>query len=271
MGETRRDAGCCLTMSTKSYTGREEESSETGLRYRICDLPLRLRPREAMEEQGAEKVSDDVLLAILLRTGSKGMNVMDLAERLLVRYGTLTALSRATVEELAGDRTLKGLGKVKAQTLRAALELARRIANEERDERGSFVRSPEDAAAVLRELARTLEHERFWALMLDTRNRLKGKATEVSKGILDSSLVHPREVFKPAIQSGCAALILVHNHPSGDPVPSSEDVRITRQLIQAGQVIGIKVLDHVILGRRSPDRAKDFVSMREAGLVEFEN
>jgi DNA repair protein RadC len=100
---------------------------------------------------------------------------------------------------------------------------------------------------------------------------LKGNAAEVSKGILDSSLVHPREVFKPAIQSGCAALILMHNHPSGDPAPSADDVRITRQLIQAGQVIGIKVLDHVILGRPSADRRTDFLSMREAGLVEFEN
>jgi DNA repair protein RadC len=258
-------------MSTIHYSRTEEERSETGLRYRICDMPARLRPREAMERHGVEHVSDAFLLAILLRSGSKGLNVMDLAERILVRYGSLTALARATVEELAGDQALKGLGKVKAQTLRAALELARRIADETRDERGAFVKSPEDAAGVLRELAKTLEHERFWALMLDTRNRLKGTATEVSKGILDSSLVHPREVFKPAIQSGCAALILVHNHPSGDPAPSADDVRITRQLIQAGQVIGIKVLDHVILGRRSEDRPRDFLSMREAGLVEFEN
>lgn len=258
-------------MSTVDYRGSGEESSETRLHYRICDMPLRMRPREAMERHGVENLSDTVLLAILLRTGAQGVNVMDLAERLILQYGSLTALARASVAELAGNPILKGLGKVKAQTLRAALDLARRIAEETHDERGSFVRSPEDAAGVLRELAKTLEHERFWALMLDTRNRLKGNASEVSKGILDSSLVHPREVFKAAIQSGCAALILMHNHPSGDPAPSADDVRITRQLIQAGQVIGIKVLDHVILGRPSADRRTDFLSMREAGLVEFEN
>jgi DNA repair protein RadC len=258
-------------MSTQDDVATGKERSEPRLCYRVCDMPVTMRPREAMDKHGVEHVSDAVLLAILLRSGARGMNVVDLAERLLMRYGSLTALARATVEELAGDRSLKGLGKVKAQTLRAALDLARRIADETRDERGAFIRSPEDAAGVLRELARTLQHERFWALMLDTRNRLKGNAAEVSKGILDSSLVHPREVFKPAIQSGCAALILMHNHPSGDPAPSADDVRITRQLIQAGQVIGIKVLDHVILGRPSADRRTDFLSMREAGLVEFEN
>jgi DNA repair protein RadC len=254
-------------MSAQDYTIPAADN----LRYRICDIPARLRPREAMERHGAEHVSDAVLLAILLRSGSRGLNVMDLAEKLLVRYGSLTALARTSVAALAGDPALRGLGKVKAQALLAAFELARRIADEAREERGAHVRTPEEAAAVLRELAKPLDHERFWALMLDSRNRLKGGVNEVSKGILDSSLVHPREVFKPAIQSGCAALILVHNHPSGDPAPSSEDLRITRQLIQAGQVIGIKVLDHVILGRRAAEGARDYVSLREAGLVQFEN
>ena len=258
-------------MNVELNTYPADRAQCDSLRYRICDMPMRLRPREAMERQGAEHVSDAVLLAILLRSGARGMNVMDLAEGLLVKYGSLTALARTSVDELAGDRSLKGLGRVKAQALRAALELARRIADESRDGRGALVRSPEEAASVLRALAQPLDHERFWTLMLDTRNRLKGSATEVSKGILDSSLVHPREVFKPAIQTGCAALILVHNHPSGDPAPSAEDLRITRQLIQAGRVIGIKVLDHVILGGRSPERERDFLSMREAGLVEFEN
>jgi DNA repair protein RadC len=257
-------------MSVKDYVTAAGDPA-ADVRYRVCDIPARLRPREAMERQGAEHVPDAVLLAILLRSGSRGLNVIDLSERLLLKYGSLTGLARTSVAELAGDRALKGLGKVKAQALMAAFELARRIAEEAREERGAHVRTPEEAAAVLRELARRLDHERFWTLMLDSRNRLQGGANEVSKGILDSSLVHPREVFKPAIQSGCAALILVHNHPSGDPAPSSEDLRITRQLIQAGQVIGIKVLDHVILGRCIADGARDFLSLREAGLVQFEN
>jgi len=233
-------------------------------------MPLRLRPREAVERQGIENVSDAVLLAILLRTGSRGMNVVDLAELLIVRYGSLTALSRASIPELAAEKTFKGLGKVKAQIVRAALDLARRMADETRDERGPFVRTPEDAAAVLREAARGLDHERFWVMNLDTRNRMKGVPIEVSRGILDSSLVHPREVFKPAIQSGCAALVLAHNHPSGDPTPSAEDVKLTRQLIQTGQVVGIRVLDHVILGRKSHPQALDFLSLRESGTVEFD-
>ncbi|MEI6788830.1 MAG: DNA repair protein RadC [bacterium] len=232
-------------------------------------MPLRLRPREAVERQGVENVSDSILLAILLRTGSRGVNVMDLAERMLVKHGSLTALSRVSVEELTSDITLKGLGRVKAQTIKAALDLARRMADETRDERGGFVRTPEDVAGVMRELARGLDHERFWVLNLDTRNRLKGHPHEISRGILDSSLVHPREVFKPAIQGGCAAIVLVHNHPSGDPTPSAEDIRLTRQLVQAGLVVGIKVLDHMILGRRTPDQSRDFLSLRESGSVEF--
>lgn len=237
--------------------------------YRICDMPARLRPREAVERLGVENVPDAVLLAILLRSGVRGMNVAELAERLLRTYGSLTALSRASVEDLTSNRHLRGLGRVKAQMVKAALELARRIADERRDERGCVVRSPEDAAAVLREAAKPLDHERFWTLPLDSKNRLKWGVEEISRGILDTSLVHPREVFKRAIQWGCAAVVLVHNHPSGDPTPSAEDVRITRQLVQAGQVIGIKVLDHIVLGRPSADRVRDFVSLREAGVVEF--
>ena len=246
------------------------EPGQTALCYRICDLPARLRPREAIARQGVEHVSDEVILAILLRTGSRGLNVVDLAERILLKYGSLTALARASAEELAGDPAFKGLGKVKAQILCAALDLARRMAEETRDERGGFVRTPEDAADLMRAQARGLDHERFWILNLDTRNRLKGNPHEISKGILDASLVHAREVFKSAIQMGAAALVLIHNHPSGDPAPSAEDIKLTRQLVQAGQVIGIKVLDHVIVGRRPSGKSKDFSSLRESGLVTFD-
>ena len=217
-----------------------------------------------------ENVSDAVLLAILLRTGARGVNVVDLAELMLVRYGSLTALSRASVQELSADRTFKGLGKVKAQMIKAALDLARRMTEETRDERGAFVRTPSDAADVLREAARGLDHERFWVLNLDTRNRMKGAAREVSRGILDSSLVHPREVFKVAIQTGCAAVVLVHNHPSGDPSPSAEDVKLTRQLVQTGGVVGIRVLDHVILGRKTDPLVPDYLSLREAVVLKFD-
>jgi len=247
-----------------------QEAGGGALCYRIRDMPARLRPREAMERQGVENVSDDVILAILLRTGSPGLNVVDLAERILLKYGSLTALARVSSEALLREKSFKGLGKVKAQILRAALDLARRMAEETRDERGVFVRTPEDVADLMREQVRGLDHERFWTLNLDTRNRLKGTPCEISKGILDASLVHAREVFKSAIQAGGAALVLVHNHPSGDPTPSAEDVRLTRQLVQAGQVIGIKVLDHIIVGRKYGSKSKDFLSLREGGLVTFD-
>ncbi len=233
-------------------------------------MPARMRPREAVDRQGIENVSDAVLLAILLRTGAQGLNAVDLADRMLRKYGSLTALSRASIGELMADQDLKGLGRVKAQIVRAALDLARRMADETRDERGSFVRTPEDVAGVMRESVRGLDHERFWVLNLDTRNRLKGHPREISRGILDSSLVHPREVFKPAIEIGCAAVVVLHNHPSGDPTPSAEDIKLTRQLIQTGKVIGIKVLDHVILGRRTGGQPRDFVSLRESGGVDFD-
>jgi len=237
--------------------------------YTVHDLPERLRPREEVERRGIEHVSDAVLLAIILRSGAKRMNVVDLAGELIKRHGSLTALSRVSVEALAADPAFPGLGKVKAQVLKAALELARRMAEEARPERTPLVRSPGDAACVLREAAKPLDRERFWALLLDSKNRMKGEAEEISSGILDASLVHPREVFKKAVQSGCAAVILVHNHPSGDPTPSAEDVRITRQLVQAGEVLGIRVLDHVILGQKTPERPNDYLSLRETGMVEF--
>lgn len=237
--------------------------------YTIHDLPERLRPREEVERRGVEHVSDAVLLAIILRSGARGMNVVDLADGLIRKYGSLTALARVSVDALASDPDFPGLGRVKAQVLKSALELARRMTEEARMEKGSFVRSPDDAAAVLRETAKPLDRERFWALLLDAKNRLKGEPLEISRGILDASLVHPREVFQKAVLAGCAAVILVHNHPSGDPAPSAEDLRITRQLVQAGEVLGIRVLDHVILGHRTDVRARDYISLRESGSVEF--
>ncbi|HSR88401.1 MAG TPA: DNA repair protein RadC, partial [Pontiella sp.] len=132
-----------------------------------------------------------------------------------------------------------------------------------------LVTTPEQAAAVLRERARILQHEVFWALMLDTKNRLIGEPKRISEGTLNSSLVHPRELFKRALQHSCAAIILAHNHPSGDPTPSAEDIKVTRQLISAGEVMGIKVLDHIIVGHRRHQSDNDFISLREAGLVNF--
>ncbi len=232
---------------------------------RVCDMPARLRPREEFERVGAENVSDAVLLALLLRTGSSGVNVVEVAQRLLSAFGSLTAMARASVKDL---QRIESIGPVKAQMIKAAMELAQRLT---RESVGSnpLITTPEQAATVLRERARLLQHEVFWALMLDTKNRLMGEPQQISEGTLNSSLVHPRELFKMAVHHACAAIILAHNHPSGDPTPSAEDIKVTRQLISAGELMGIKVLDHIVVGHRRQHADTDFISLREAGLVHF--
>ena len=232
---------------------------------RVCDMPARLRPREEFERVGAENVSDAVLLALILRTGSTGVNVVEVSRQLLSSFGSLTALARASVKDL---QSIDSIGPVKAQMIKASMELAQRLTRESVGE-NPLVTTPEQAAAVLRERARVLQHEIFWALMLDTKNRLIGEPQTISQGTLNSSLVHPRELFKRALQHSCAAIILAHNHPSGDPTPSAEDIKVTKQLIGAGEVMGIKVLDHIIVGHRRHHADTDFLSLREAGLVNF--
>ncbi|NNJ70566.1 MAG: DNA repair protein RadC [Kiritimatiellales bacterium] len=232
---------------------------------RVCDMPAQLRPREEFKRVGAENVSDAVLLALILRTGTKGMNVVEVSQRLLSEFGSLTALAKASVKEI---QDINSIGPVKAQMIKAAMELAQRLTRESVGVK-PLITTPEQAAAVLRERARVLQHEIFWALMLDTKNRLIGEPQKISEGTLNSSLVHPRELFKKAVAHSCAAIILAHNHPSGDPTPSAEDIKVTKQLIGAGEVMGIKVLDHIVLGHRKYHNATDFLSLREAGLVKF--
>jgi DNA repair protein RadC len=234
--------------------------------YAVRDVPERERPRELFDRLGPENVPDSVLLAIILRSGVRGTNVIDLARHLLRRYGSLTELARVPVQDL---KEVNGLGPVKAQVLKAALQLARNLAEEAGGDR-PFVGTPAEAARALREQTRALEEEVFWVLLLDTRNRLMAPPLEVSRGILDASLVHPREVFKSAIRHACAAVILAHNHPSGDPSPSPEDIRVTRQVVEAGRIVEISVLDHIILGRSDGRDGQDFLSLREAGIVSFE-
>ena len=185
---------------------------------------------------------------------------------LLLKYGSLSALSRVSVVEL---QSVPGIGKEKAKILKAALEIGRRLVQESVGE-NPLVVTPEQAASVLRERARGLDREIFWVLLLDIKNRLMVPPCEVSKGTLNSSLVHPREIFKPAVQHSAANVILAHNHPSGDPGPSAQDIKITRKLVEAGRTMEIAVLDHVIIGRKMREGADDFLSLRESGLVSFQ-
>jgi DNA repair protein RadC len=256
-----------MTRSSGAVTGHQDQVYKIrDAGPRVLDIPQRQRPREIFDRVGPEKVEDDVLVALVLRSGVAGMSVVELAKRLLQHYGSLTALSQASVSELA---EMPGMGKVKAQVLKAALELAKRLSQESVPDKVT-VSTPGEAAGLLRDEARSREEEAFWVLALDAKNRLKRPPFEISQGILDASLIHPREVFKEAIRSSSAAIVLAHNHPSGDPQPSAEDIRVTRQIVEAGKIVDIDVLDHVILGRRKRDGETDYFSMREAGLVNFE-
>jgi DNA repair protein RadC len=246
--------------------GRRINEERGAYTVRARDLPKALQPREKYDRLGPENLSESDLLALLLRTGTTGLNVVELAESLLLQYGSLSALARASAAEL---QEIRGIGKEKAKILKAALEIGRRLVQENVGERPRIA-SPEEAAAVLRERARSLDREVFWVLLLDIKNRLIAPPAEVSKGTLNSSLIHPREIFKPAIQYSAAAVILAHNHPSGDPSPSAQDVRITKKLMEAGRTMEINVLDHIIIGRKTREGADDFLSLRESGLTVFE-
>ena len=227
---------------------------------RIKDLPANQRPRERLVEHGAEHLRDAELIAILLRTGLKGASAIQVAEQLLQKFTTLDKLSRAGLEDL---QQIKGIGRDKAIALNCAFTLARRMAAEIRPE-APMLDNPQSIADLLREENRAYHVECFQVVLLNTRRRLI-KVETVSQGTLDTILVHAREVFKSAISASASALILVHNHPSGDPTPSEADIKVTRDLIRAGQLLKIEVLDHVILGRKTEQRPQDYVSLRELG------
>jgi DNA repair protein RadC len=227
---------------------------------RLKDQPASERPRERLVAKGPDALSHAELIAILLRTGLKGANAVDVGKQLLHRFGSLQALAQASLTDL---QTVKGVGRDKAVTLAAGFALARKMAEELRQE-GPTLDTPERIADLLREANRNYEVEHFQAVLLNTRRKLI-RVDHVSQGTLDTILVHPREVFKSAIAANAAAVVLVHNHPSGDPTPSEADIKVTRDLIRAGQLLKIDVLDHVIIGRATQERPKDYVSLRELG------
>jgi DNA repair protein RadC len=227
---------------------------------RIKDLPEGDRPRERLLNLGAEALRDAELIAIVLRSGLKGLSAIQIAEQLLQKHGRLEALARASVEELSQT---KGIGPDKAVGLKAAFTLARRMAQELHSE-PPLLDQPDRVASLLREENRMYDVEHFQVVLLNTRRKLI-RVEHISQGTLDTLLVHPREVFRCAILGGASAVILVHNHPSGDPTPSEADIKVTRDLIRAGQLLKIEVLDHIILGRRTDERSKDWASLRELG------
>jgi DNA repair protein RadC len=214
-------------------------------------------PRERLDVHGSEALSDAELLALLLRTGGGGVDVLAVAARLLALRGGLQGVAGSSARELA---QVPGVGPAKAATILAALELGRRLAGR-RLRPGAALRGPEDVYRHYHPNLRHARQERFFAVLLDGRHRVLGHEV-VSQGTLTASLVHPREVFRPALRACAAALVLVHNHPSGDPTPSAEDRDVTSRLARAGEILGVRVIDHVVVAERG------YCSLREEGLLE---
>ncbi len=221
----------------------------------IKDLPLSERPRERLQHYGPSSLSTSELLAIILRTGARSESAINLGSRLLAQFGGLAGIARTGFSDLCD---VHGLGVAKAAQLKAALELGKRLMVASPEERPQ-VKSPADVANLLMLEMGFLEQEHLRLVLLDTKNRVLGMPT-IYIGSLNTSVLRVGELFREAIKANCAALIVVHNHPSGDPTPSPEDVRITEQIVEAGKLLDVEVLDHLVIGQQR------YVSLKERGL-----
>lgn len=228
---------------------------DLGRQYRITDMASLERPRERLESLGARSLSSSELIAILLGSGFQGVNAVQLAQQVLLETGGLAGLQRLSFDSMCQFR---GLGPAKAAQIKAAIEVGRRIAIATPEEKPT-VQSPEDAAGLLLYEMSGLEREQLRVLCLDTRNQLQ-KVSEVYKGSLNSSWIRIAEVFRDAVRINAAAVIIAHNHPSGDPTPSPEDVAVTKAIVEAGKLLDIEVLDHLVIGQGR------YVSMKAKGL-----
>src|SRR5690625_2000996 len=222
----------------------------------IKDVPKEDRPRERLLNFGSNHLSNQELLAIILGSGTKEESVMDLSNRLLMHFEGIKLLANATIEELTA---IKGIGPAKGVSILAAIELGNRMKQYRSNEK-YIIRSPEDGADYVMEEMRNLNQEHFVVLFLNTKNQIIHHQT-IFIGSLNASIVHPREVYREAVKRSSASIICVHNHPSGDPTPSKEDILVTKRLVESGKMMGIDVLDHLIIGNRR------FVSLKEKGYI----
>lgn len=221
----------------------------------IQDLPAHERPRERLQNYGAKALSNAELLAIILRVGAQGFSAVALGQKLLADFDGLRGLARAGIDDVCD---LKGIGPAKAVQIKAALELGRRLVIEAPEERPQIT-SPADAANLIMLDMSLLDQEHLWVMLLDTKNHVLD-VVKVYKGSVNASLIRIAELFRPAVKRNCAGIIVAHNHPSGDPTPSPEDVRVTHQIADAGKLLDIELLDHLIIGHQR------FVSLKERGL-----
>ena len=224
-------------------------------RLTIKEMPPSLQPREKMLNLGASTLSESELLAIIIGMGTRNLTALELADLLIKKYGDLRFLKQASIEELQEQ---KGIGLAKAVQIKAAFELGERVATITFNR--IYIKSPEDVKNMVMEEMKYLDREYFRVLYLDRKNGVIQRE-DISIGGLHSSIVHPREVFKTAVKISAASIILVHNHPSGDPSPSPEDIKITKDLIEAGSLMGIPVLDHIIIGDNC------YVSLKSKNLI----
>ncbi len=224
--------------------------------FTVRDLPRQERPRERLQKFGPEALSAQELLALVIGRGIPKKSVMNIAQELLAKFGNIKAISQATIEELS---QIKGIGLAKAAQIKACFELGRREDLE--PELINFdIKNPETVVKAIRAGIKDKAKEHFKLILLNPRNKIIGIST-VSVGTLNASLVHPREVFKDAIVHSAASVVLAHNHPSGDPEPSEDDLTITKRLTEAGKILGVEVIDHIIVGKNG------FFSFKEKGLV----
>ena len=224
--------------------------------FTVRDLPRQEWPRDRLQKFGAEALSAQELLALVIGRGISKKSVMSIAQELLVRFGNIKTISQATIEELS---QIKGIGLAKAAQLKACFELGKR--EELEPELKNFdIKDPESVVRAIRASIKDKAKEHFKLILLNPRNKIIGIST-ISIGTLNASLVHPREVFKDAITHSAASVVLAHNHPSGDPEPSEDDIKITKKLVDSGKILGIEVLDHIIIGKNN------FCSFKERGLI----
>lgn len=238
---------------------------------RIGDLPPDLQPREMLKRVGARHASDDTLLAIILRVGVPGANVVETAKRLLAVFGSLENLARATCEEIVAMK-IPGVGETKALQILAAIEFGRRCSYSElirakRDDT-RYIKSSEEVYDLLMPFVYGCRQELFFVILLGPRNKVIGVPREIARGQRDEVALQPNLVFEAAIKEGAKSVIVAHNHPSGDSTPSEEDVSLTQKLVDAGRVMNIPVVDHLILGLPSEGHSGYF-SMAAAELIEF--